>query len=84
MPALKLVLPESWEELVLWMEGLRWTLGLVYQISSSRGAIAIQTNLINRIWNERKWGQNVRHALYYQVGEDRKRGWSETTIGPAE
>ena len=44
MPALDPVLPENCDEYALRMEGLLWAFGLVYQISSSFGAIAIEQN----------------------------------------
>jgi hypothetical protein len=40
MPPLEVVKAECWDDEVLWMEGVRAAFGLVYQISSSLGAIA--------------------------------------------
>jgi hypothetical protein len=39
MPAVEPLLPDNCDELLLWMEGLRSPLGLLYQISSSLGTM---------------------------------------------
>jgi hypothetical protein len=58
MPPLEVVKAECWDDEVLWMEGVRAAFGLVYQISSSLGAIAAIICLVclsQRFWMSEMW-----------------------------